>query len=234
MAETERVEIYRISDHHREADSDLVISEDEALLRLNGENYRSFYCLPTHLEELAMGHLISEGICSPSGIGSIEVRQEGNRFIIEAKIDQHSHRGLDKIDSEVRIGTRDVWDAVERLDRESRLFKETGGAQGAEIFGRSGSVFAEDISRHCAIDKAIGLALESGMNLTMSSLVTSCRQTGSTIYKAIRSQIPIVITISAPTGLAIESARRFGITLIGFARENRFNIYSHKWRVTGW
>lgn len=63
MAELRKVKIHRISDCHIETCFDLVTSEAEVVIRLNGDVYRSFYCLPTHLEELARGHLVSEGIC---------------------------------------------------------------------------------------------------------------------------------------------------------------------------
>jgi FdhD protein len=230
-AESEKVEIHRVSDGRKEIVSDVVICETEVLIELNGVNYKSLYCLPAHLEELARGHLISKGICRPSGIKSIEVKRDGDRFVIAATVDEHSQTKSSELNSEVRIGVADIWDAVEKLNEHSILFKKTGGTHVAKIWDGHNSVFAEDVSRHCAIDKVIGFALGSEMNLSASALVTSCRQTESTITKAIYAQIPIVITISAPTSLAIESAQKFGITLIGFARGNRFNIYSHQWRV---
>ncbi len=230
MTELQEVEIQRVSGHYKKITPDLVVFEDEILFILNGRSYRSFCCLPTHLEEMARGYLVSEGVCRPSGIKSIEVRLDGGKFVVEAIVHRHGTK-LSKINSEMKISIADVCEAVERLNEHSILFKKTGGAHVAEIFSRGNSLFAEDVSRHCAIDKAIGLALQNGVDLTTGMLVTSCRQTGSTIKKAIRSQIPIVITTSAVTSLAIERARKYGITLIGFARGDRFNIYSHRERV---
>jgi FdhD protein len=233
MAGVERVEICRVSEHGRETVFDVVISEAEILLAINGEDCRSLYCLPTHLEELTKGHLISEGVCHSSGMKNIKIEREGDRFLISATIDKCNPIGLNRLDSEMRMSSTDIRDAVKRLDERGVLFRRTGGAHVAEICDGRGSVYAEDVSRHCAIDKVIGLALQSRMDLTASSLVTSCRQTASTITKAIRCQIPIVITVSAPTNLAIETARKFGVTLIAFARGDRFNIYSYHERVTG-
>ena len=75
-------------------------------------------------------------------------------------------------------------------------------------------------------------AIENKFNLFNSGLVTSCRQTISTIRKVIKAQIPIVISVSAPTDLAIKEAKEFGVTLVGFCRGSRFNIYSHGWRIS--
>ena len=230
MPELQEVEIQRVSNHHKKTDSDVVVFEDEVLFRLNGRNNRSFYCIQTHLEEMARGYLVSEGMCSPSDIKGIEVRLDRGEFVVEAIV-HHQRTKLNEISSEIKISITDVWKAVERLNEHSILFKKTGGAHVAEIFSRDGSLFAEDVSRHCAIDKAVGLALQNGVDLATCTLVTTCRQTGSTIKKAIRSQIPLVVTTSAVTSLAIERARKYGITLIGFARGGRFNIYSHHERV---
>ena len=232
MEELGKVEIHRISEHHRKLEPDLVISEIEVLMRINGRAYKSLYCSPSLLEEMARGHLISEGICSPSDIEEIEVKEGGDKFVIAATIDEHNYIKSDIVNSEFTMSTTEVQDAVQRLNEHSILFKKTGGTHIAEVCNGLSSVFAEDVSRHCAIDKAVGLALKEGVDLTTSVLVTSCRQTAWTINKAIYSRIPIVITISAPTHLAIKSAEKFGITLIGFARGHRFNIYSCEWRIT--
>ena len=230
MTELQEVEIRRISDHHKKIDSNVVVSEAEVLLRLNGKSFRSFCCLPTHLGEMTRGYLVAEGICPPSGIKVIEVRSDKGKFVVEATVYGHSTK-LNKINSKIKISIADVWKAVDRLYEHSILHQKTGGTHVVGIISGSHSVFTEDIGRHCAIDKAIGLALQSEVNLTTGMLVTSCRQTESTIKKAIYSQIPIVVSIAAVTSLAIERARKYGITLIGFARGGRFNIYSHHERV---
>jgi FdhD protein len=232
ITELEKVKIQRVSGQHKRVDSDVVIFEAEVLFKLNGKNYRSFYCSPTRLEEMARGYLISEGVCSLSGIGDIESRWDGERFVVEATIDGGGAK-LSEINSAIKINTADIWAMVEKLNERSILFAKTGGTHVVGIFSRCNSVFAEDVSRHCAIDKAIGLACQKGVRLTTGVLVVSCRQTESTIRKAVYSRIPIVISTSAVSSLAIESAHKYDITLIGFAREHRFNIYAHKERITG-
>ncbi len=231
MAELRKVKIHRISDCHREICFDLVTSEAEVVIRLNGEVYRSLYCLPTHLEELARGHLISEGICHSSNIKGVEVKRDGSKFAIFVTSDGRNSVKVKEVDSQAKITVTEIWDAIKKLDEDSLLFKETGGTHIAQIRNQRGYIFVEDVSRHCAIDKVIGLAFGTKMDLTNSALVTSSRQTKSTVGKAARVQIPVIVSISAPTSLAIEAAQKFGIALIGFARGHRFNIYSHEWRV---
>ncbi|MCK4354248.1 MAG: formate dehydrogenase accessory sulfurtransferase FdhD [Dehalococcoidia bacterium] len=232
MAELATVEIQRVSNQHGKVDSDAVIFEAKVLLMLNGKSYKSFYCLPTYLEEMVRGYLISEGVCSLCDIKGIKARPHGERFVVEAVINSRNIK-LDEIKSAIKISIADIWAAAEKLNESSILFRETGGTHVAGILNRRDSVFAEDISRHCAIDKSLGLAFQKDMSIARSVLIVSCRQTASTISKAIYSRIPIVVSTSAVTGLAIKSARQYGITLIGFAREHRFNIYSHKERVIG-
>lgn len=231
MAELRKVKIHRILDCHREVCFDLVTSEAEVVIRLNGEVYRSLYCLPTHLEELARGHLISEGICHSSNIKGIEVRLDGSKFAIAVTVGRRNSVKMKEVNSQAKITVTEIWDAIKKLDEDSLLFKETGGTHIAQIRNQRSYIFVEDVSRHCAIDKVIGLAFGTKMDLANSALVTSSRQTKSTVVKAARVQIPVIVSISAPTSLAIEAAQKFGIALIGFARGHRFNIYSHEWRV---
>lgn len=224
--ETNSVEIWKVSGEGRKPGLDSVICEAEVAIRVEGRLHCRLCCLPTHIEELVSGHLISQGI-APS---SIEVREEADGISVDARR-QGKRTKPKKITSQARIAEDQVFDFLRRLNQNCPLFQKTGGTHVVGLFSGGREVFIEDISRHCAIDKIVGLASKRGLDLSHSVLVTSCRQTLSTMKKAIYAQIPIVITISAVTGLAIENADRFGITLIGFAREGRFNIYSHPWRI---
>lgn len=103
MAELRKVKIHRISDCHREVCFDLVTSEAEVVIRLNGEVYRALYCLPTHLEELARGHLISEGICHSSNIKGIEVRPDGSKFAIAVTVGSRNSVKMKEVNSQAKI-----------------------------------------------------------------------------------------------------------------------------------
>ncbi|MGB2800136.1 MAG: formate dehydrogenase accessory sulfurtransferase FdhD [Dehalococcoidia bacterium] len=223
--EIENIEICKVAGANRETRLDSVIHEAEVAIKLDGRTRQRLFCLPTDLEELALGYLMSRGI-STSDVG---IEWKANKISVSAE--RTGTFKPKKVTSQLRITEHEVFNFIKRLDDNSPLFKKTGGTHVVGIFHGSRAVFVEDISRHCAIDKIIGLSLKQGIELSQSVLVTSCRQTLSTIRKAIFAQIPIVITISAPTDLAIESAHLSDITLVGFVRGCQFNIYSHDWRI---
>ena len=136
--------------------------------------------------------------------------------------------------SSVTVAAEEVLEFSRKLNESGRLFRATGGTHVVGVFGSSRrEIFVEDVSRHCAIDKAVGLCLKMGIPTEESVLVTSCRQTYSTMRKAVNAGFKVVVSVSAPTKEAVDIARNFGITLIGFARDGRFNVYANAWRVVG-
>jgi FdhD protein len=115
------------------------------------------------------------------------------------------------------------------LSSAQRLFASTGGLHGAGLFTATGKLLAvrEDVGRHNAVDKVLGWALlERRLPLHDSLLMVSGRTSYEIVQKALMARIPIVCSVSAPSSLAVSLAEEFGITLIGFLRENRFNIYA--------
>jgi FdhD protein len=129
-------------------------------------------------------------------------------------------------------------DAVSRcpaaLRHAQHTFDETGGLHAAGLFDLQGrlQISAEDVGRHNAVDKLLGRMLASErLPLSRSALFVSGRLSFEIVQKAVLGGIPLVAGVSAPSSFAVDLARRTGITLLGFVRDDRFNIYAHPERV---
>ncbi len=114
----------------------------------------------------------------------------------------------------------------------SALYQETGGVHSAALSdGKDILLFSEDIGRHNAVDKLIGKAFLRSISLEDRVLLTSGRVTSEIVTKAARSRFPILVSRAAPSCMAISIAEDAGITLIGFARGDRMNIYTWPNRI---
>jgi FdhD protein len=137
--------------------------------------------------------------------------------------------------STLTIAASGLLDLMGRMYQEQTVFQETGGTHGVALAAPDGSYFfmAEDVGRHNAMDKVIGRALFQRWDLSQSVALLSGRISFDMALKAIRARIPILAAVSAPTSMALNLAQEFNLTLVGFARNQRLNIYTHPHRLLG-
>jgi len=130
------------------------------------------------------------------------------------------------------VGPEAIGHLVEMLFESQALYRETGGVHTSALSDGEKIVFAaEDIGRHNTLDKIAGLCLMNDTWPKTRILITTGRISSEMLQKAARLQAPILISRTSPSSLSIEMAKRYGITLIGYARRHRFNVYSNGQRV---
>ena len=151
-----------------------------------------------------------------------------------AQLEALEQRGIAPLEDGARIDAAILTALPEHLRAAQGVFEQTGGLHAAGLFTPAGELVAlrEDVGRHNALDKVIGWAL-LGKRLPLADcvLLVSGRSSYEIVQKALVARIPLVCAVSAPSSLAVDVARRFNLTLVGFLRGNRFNIYSAESRL---
>jgi FdhD protein len=124
-------------------------------------------------------------------------------------------------------------EVTEHLRSMQQIFQMTGGSHAAGIFDSSGKIvaFAEDLGRHSALDKAIGKCLLDKLPMKGCAAVLSGRVSLEMVTKAARAGLELITAVSAPSSFAIEAADRWNITLCGFVRPGKINVYAHPERI---
>jgi len=232
---------------------DDIAVETPVKIYLNNQLYATLMATPHQLKELAIGFLIGEALIK--NVNEVkEVKIEDSNVKIELtnrKALNHSRKLILTactsseefinqllnskafiVESNYKIKAFEASEMVEECVKKAELSKTTGGAHFAGIFqNKELKAFAEDVGRHNAMDKAIGLAALNNVKFQNSVLVSSGRQPGDMVLKAARAGIPILISMRAPLFSGVNVARILGVTLIGFARKLRMNIYSFPERI---
>jgi FdhD protein len=229
-----------------------VIVETPVALSVNNDVWLTFMCTPIDLEALAIGFLYNERVIdSYDEVASVRVCTAGDN------VDVWLTHGVDKPEKWVRtsgctggitsiqttesqdpvinggvLHPKDVGQLINSLFASQTLYRSSGGVHTSAISdGKQLFVVAEDIGRHNTLDKLAGLYLKENIDLPRNVILTTGRISSEMLQKSARLEASILISRTSPSSLSIEMAQRLGITLIGYARRNSFNIYSHPQRI---
>ena len=152
----------------------------------------------------------------------------------KTSIDALKILGAKRIVQDASVTTEVLYRLTERLQSAQKIFASTGGLHAAALFDFQGQLLKlrEDVGRHNALDKLIGSAfLADELPLSNRIVMVSGRSSFEILQKSIMAGVPIVCAVSAPSSLAVSLAEEFGVTLVGFLRDKRFNVYTNLKRI---
>lgn len=228
-----------------------VIVEKSVSLTVNGEVWLSFLCTPVDLEFLAVGFLYNESlISSKEDIASVRVcptqdnvdvwlnkelapPKEWRRTsgcaggVTQATPRAHPHLANGRV-----LTSAQVFSLVDQLFAAQELYRRSGGVHTSALSdGTRLQVVSEDIGRHNSLDKIAGRCLMQGIHLDHPVLITTGRISSEMLQKSSRLRASVVASRTSPSSMSIRLAEELGITLIGYARRARFNVYTHPERI---
>jgi len=256
--EIERFPILRLTEKGRSNIEDAVAREFPLTIIVNNQELVTLLCSPTNLKYLAAGFLIYEGLLkNKDAIKKIIVDDRRGVVRVETERDSELDRDVlfkrlitsgcgrgasfysaadaqsqTKVESQIGISIPEVLTLVSEFQHHSQVYRATGGVHSAALCDTQHIlVFNEDIGRHNAVDKIIGECILNDISTDDHVIITSGRISSEILLKVAKRNIPMIISKSAPTNLGVKLADDLGITLIGFVRGRRMNVYTHEWRI---
>jgi formate dehydrogenase accessory protein FdhD len=240
--------------------ADYIAEEKPFYLLINTTFWATILCSPKNLQALAVGHLLSEGILkSIKEINEVVLKEDEStcyvklkpeinvkdriktsrlhaRIIHSACGDSTSYQNSDKnlkVKSNLKVEARTIFDSVKQLNFKAEGYRQTGGFHVAAIHEANGKLvaLAEDVGRHNAVDKVIGIAALNKADFDNCFLALSGRMSGDVAFKAANVGLPIIASLAAALSSGITMAESAELTLVGFVRGKRFNIYTHPQRI---
>lgn len=230
---------------------DLIAVEKRLRISVNGREILSLYCTPLMIRELVVGMFMTEGIIKGNWCADSMSIVYGNDVLVDISAEGEisieggvitsgciggitfpKRLGIKKTEDPFCIKSSDLNTLFREFQNASELYKLTGCVHSAGISdGRHILCLAEDIGRHNAVDKVIGNALLENVSFEGKIMLASGRLSSEIVAKCAKWNIPIVASRTAPTSLALEIAETSGVTVVGFIRADRFNVYTHPQRI---
>jgi len=258
MDNVEKLTIQRVTKEGKKDSEDMVTMELPLTIILNNKELVTLLCSPADLKYLAIGFLSSEGLLkSKDAIKKITVddrrgvvrvqterdNEHASELLFKRLITSGCGRGASfysaadvqgqvKIASQIGISALEILTLVKEFQHRSQVYRTTGGVHSAALCDTNNIlIFSEDIGRHNAIDKIFGECILKDIPTEDRIIITSGRISSEILLKVSKRNIPILVSKSAPTNLGVRLANDLGVTLIGFVRGERMNVYANGWRI---
>lgn len=222
------------SDGRAEETEVLLARECPVKLVLDEKAFTTLFASPLELKELAVGHLITEGVLNFIDIARVNV--EGNEVHVRTKKESHlsQNNGSDEqvfVDSEILFEPEAVFASTAYL--ESDTYKLTRGTHLAALIDKEGKLAIQivDVGRHNAVDKAVGAAFLQGLDISKHYMLSTGRQPAYMVTKAARAGVPLVATKAMPFDSGVEAAKKANLCLVGQLRQESMLIFANEWRV---
>ncbi len=225
---------------------DEVALEKDLKLVVNGSTVATIKLSPGYEKEFALGYCLGEGfISSLCDVKKIKVNDDSIQVEVEEfKAEKERYissecisgwrtrvkRGV-KVESNLRVKASEIIEKMKEMQRNSEIWKTTGGVHTSALIIDKEVILVEDVSRHVTIDKLLGLGLKKDVDFSGSYILTSGRIPGDMVAKIARAGIPLAATRTAVLYSGILAAEKTGVTLVGFVRGGKMNIYTHGERV---
>jgi FdhD protein len=243
--------IYKSKSNFLEEREDLIAVEKRLRISVNSREALSLYCTPSMIRELLVGMFMTEDIIKGGWCAErmsieygediwVDIPAEGEVSTDGAIITTGCIGGitfpkrvsLQKIEDSFQIKMAELKELFRRFQNASELYKMTGCVHSAGLSdGREILCLAEDIGRHNAVDKVIGNAILENIPFEGKIMLASGRLSSEIISKCAKWKIPIVVSRTSPTSLAVDIAEKSGVTVVGFVRADRLNVYTHAFRI---
>ncbi len=241
-------------------EEDDIAVESPVTVMLDGQEFATMVCTPSHMEELVVGFLASEGIIRKyEEIKSLTMDDSKGfayvELVTKKEIQTHHYskrfigsccgkgrqfyfyndiKTAKTVMSKTTITGKDCQRLMKLMQESSSHFEQTGGVHNSALCTKEGIVVARtDIGRHNALDKIFGYCLMNRIPLRDKIIVFSGRISSEVLLKSAKIGVGIVLSKSAPTNLALDLAEELGITVVGFIRGQGFNVYTHQERIIG-
>ena len=224
-----------------------VVKDSTITLTINNEISRNLSAIEDSLEEFAVGYLFNENMVkSLEDIEKIEINENHINVEIDDKLLKTKEtvlcsdssggwrskiKEIKPISSDFQVEADELINRIEELKNNAQIWQATGGTHVAGIVYKNNFIVKEDVSRHVAVDKVIGYGILHNYDLSNSYVIYSGRMPADMVIKIVRAGIPVLASNAAPAYSGCETDKKGNVTLVGFLRGQRFNVYNNKNRI---